>query len=458
MRFPTTLLIILILASTACAQVWPSGALCGSESGSPSAPVGEFTLSASGGILNGGHWHDSRARMYADLGLGHGLGLSLATSLRDLHGFGAYVKGVEDTRLGMSFWPEYSPTLRVGLNGFLTVPTGYRKQEWYYDSEADTNLLLPSLSLKQTGGEIYTGLAWSIAPAADLRLFGGYFSTSDRTEQAFRWGVGTIIAPFGKRCWGELNFSQSISRSGSLPTTQTLDATVPFTAGAGIIAVPGIWADLDDVPMYGLSLGLRFEAIVPGLAVPKPPHITVTPARIAGVVLVAPPQSDVTLADGKELWQTIQEGVSGSFDEMKPIATLDFPGLPYDSRAEEPPTATIQALALAHPEADWLLVSRVVNEDVSRQNGLSVPLVVSQPLWAAKCKLKIQLVDLRGERVCRTQIIEGHAEKKDDPQLAALSSGDTSYLGQSASRTLTLEAYRDAAREIARELVTGKQK
>jgi hypothetical protein len=456
MRFVIKLLIFLIVASSVWAQVWPGDALCGPESGAPSAPAGEFSLSAIGGVLHGGHWRDSRMRLYADLGLGRGLGISLATSMRDLHGFGAFVKGMEDTRLGMSFWPEYSPTLRFGLNGFLTVPTGYRKQEWYYDGEADTNLLLPSLSLKQTGGEIYTGVAWNVAPAADLNLFGGYFSSSDRTEQAFRWGIGAQIAPFGKRCWGELNFSQSITRIGLLPTTQTLEATVPFSAGSGIIAAPGLWADLDDEPTYGLSLGLRFNAIVPGLAVPKPPRVIVTPPKIAGVVLVAPPQSDVTLADEKELWQSIQDGVSGSFDMMKPVSSLDLPGLPFDYRADEPPAGSIQALALAHPEADWLLISRVVREDISKQRGLFVPLVVSQPSWSAQCKLKVQLVDLRGERVSCTQIVEGRAEKKDDPQLAMLSSGDTSYLNQSAGHALTLEAYKNAGREIARELVTGR--
>lgn len=449
-------LIMLVLVCAAEAQVWPGGALCGSETGLPCSPAGHITFKLAGAMLQSDHWRDARSRFSFDIGLGRGLGMSVSGSTRHLKGYGAFEKGFEDTRLGMSFWPSFSSKIAAGINGHFIVPTGYRRPEFYYDAAADTSLVLPAMSLKQTAGEICGGAVWTIGPAAEVNVFGGYFGTSDRAEQAFRWGLGTRLSPFGESCWAELNYTQSNTRTGALPSTETFEAALPFRAGWGVTLVPGLWADLDSEPLYGASLGLRFSAHVPGIAPLQALHVTAAPPRIAGVALVAPPLSDMLLADGKELWQSIQDGVRASFDDVKPLVSLDLPGLPFNDGSEEPLHSSIRALAQAHPDADWLLISRVIREDISRQSGGSVPLMVTRATWAAQCKLKVQLVDLRGERIRCAQIIEGRALKKDFPQLALMSPSDDEVLSMNASRQLTFEAYRSAGREIARELVRSK--
>ncbi|HEY3295206.1 MAG TPA: hypothetical protein VGL38_07195 [bacterium] len=456
MRFSFKLLIILLFAAAARAQVWPDGAVCNPEAGLPCSRAGQLRVKLAGALMRSEHWRDSRSRFGMEIGLGYGIGLSLESSTRDLRGFGAFEKGLQDTRLGLSLWPSFSPRLAAGINGFLSLPTGFRKSQLYHDTELDTTFRMPALSLKQSAGELYTGAVWTLGPVADLHLFGGYFCTSDRTGQAFRWGLGTTLSPFGETCRAELNYSRSITRTGIFPNTETLEAALPFETGWGVTLSPGMWADLDDEPMYGVSLGLHFETTIPGIETVKPPRVIISPPRLAGVVLVASPVTDIVLADGRELWQSIQDGVRPTFDDVKPLSTLDIPGLPFTDRTEETVRQTVRALAQSHPEADWLLITRVIREDVSRQNNSSLPLVVSRPLWAAQCKLKVLLIDLRGEKTRNSEIIEGRASKKDFPQLAVLSPSDDAVLSMKASRQLTFEAYRNAGHQIALQLLGEK--
>ena len=455
MRFSINILIILSLACAAESQVWPGGALCGSETGQPCSPAGHLSFRLAGAMLKSDHWRDQRSRFAFDIGLGKGIGLSVAGSTRYLRGYGAFEKGMEDTRLGLSFWPSAS-RLSIGVNGYLIIPTGYRKSQTYYDDVSRQSLSLPEMTLGQSGGELFSGAKWTLGPAAELNVFGGYFCTSDRTEQAFRWGLGTKLLPFGESCWAELNVDQSITRVGTLPNTETLEAAIPFHAFSGLTVVPALWADLNTEPLYGLSLGLRFSSAVKSMQSSKP-AVIISPARVAGVVLVPPPLTDIVLADGKELWQSIQDGVGTGFDVAKPLATLDLPGLPFNDKSAESLGSSIRAIAQAHPDADWLLITRVLHEDVSRQRGINIPLMVSRPVWAAQCRLKIQFVNLRTENVTSVQIVEGTALMKDNPQLAVLSSGDDTVLSMNASRRLTFEAYKNAGQVIARELVAGRK-
>ena len=143
-----------------------------------------------------------------------------------------------------------------------------------------------------------------------MNAFAGYFSTSDNAEQAFRWGVGTTLAPFGQRVSTEIFYSSSQTRTGILPNTEVLSARLGINLKWGLKLLPGIWADLQDQPLYGISVGLKYDA---GLskkvftpkesasAVPAPPI-----PRRSGVVLVPPaPESDVPLAGKDELWKEL---------------------------------------------------------------------------------------------------------------------------------------------------------
>jgi hypothetical protein len=65
-------------------------------------------------------------------------------------------------------------------------------------------------------------------------------------------------------------------------------------------------------------------------------------------------------------------------------------------------------------------------------------------------------VDLRGERVCSSRTVDARAIRKDRPELAVMSSSDPALLSAGSTRELTFEAYRNAGREIARELVSNR--
>jgi hypothetical protein len=398
-------------------------------------------------------WADQRTHLELGIGLGRGLGVSMATSLRDVKGYGAFQRGPGDSRIGLSFWPKLSEHLSLGLNGFFSLPTGYRKQEHYVDGSNDTTLVLPAFSLKQTAGEFYSGAEWRISPAADLSAFAGYFSTSDKTEQAFRWGMGTTIRPFGPRYSAELGYTQSITRIGHLPSTECLDAALAVDLWWGLTLVPGISADLDDEPLYGGSLGLRFTAPLPVILAPSThAPVTIAEPRRSGMVLVAPPLADFNLVDKAELWQSLQQGVKDNFDMVMPIQTLDLPGLPFSDSNRDRLGASVRALAAARPDAEWLLVTRVEREEVGKELSKGLSGLASKSNWAAECRLSFQLICLTTGHAYTPQRIEAKAVRRGSALLPSLSGTDDMVLSMSASRDLTFQAYREAGREIAREL------
>jgi hypothetical protein len=452
------LLIILAMAMMAQAQTWPSGAVCDPDAGLPGAPAGRLSVNASVASLKDDVWKDNRAAFGLALGLGRGFGLSVSSGARDLRGSGAFQKGGEDSRLGLSFWPEISSHFALGVNGNFILPTGYRKQESFYNAGNDSTGVLPAFSLMQSGGEIYTGAAWSLGPAADMNAFIGYFGTSDKTEQAFRWGLGATLRPIGEHLPLEVGYSQSIVRDGVYPNTEVLRAAVAVKLPWGFTIAPGMWADLGTDPVYGANLGLRFSAPIPGGAVLRP-HAespAESPTKLTGSVLVAPPLSELNLADRNELWQSIRNGLVQSFDEVNPLASLDLPGLPYDDRTPSAIGNTVRAIAAAHPEADWLLISKVEREEVTRKSGLSAPVPVAKAGWIAECRLIVRLVNLRTRQATAPQTVEARAVLRNTPILSLVAASDNEVLSMRDSRALTFEAYRDAGREIAKGINRGQ--
>jgi hypothetical protein len=453
MKKSFNLLIFLALTSAVWGQTWPSGAIFVPESGLPGPEAGKLRLSIGGAMLRNDTWTDTRTRLGFAVGLGHGVGLSLSSGAREVRGCGAFQQGIEDSRLGLSFWPRISDRLSAGLNANFIVPTGFRKQESYYDGLHDTTGLLPTFSIGQTGGEVYSGLLMSLGPSADVNAFAAYFSTADRAEQAFRWGLGTRLAPLGPRWSAELSYGQSIVREGKYPDTEMFSAALAVRLPWGFTIVPGMTADLDNEPVYGGSLGLRFESRFPGgILPPRKAEIVEERLRLSGRVLVAPPLTALDLADRNQLWHSIQEELHGTFDEVLPLESLDLPGLPYDDRTAAALGASIRAIADAHPEAQWLLIARVVHEDVERRGGLRIPLVVSRPEWRAECRLQVRLVNLQTCAAHAEHIIDGVAVSHKPPLLPAVSAPENEVLSMAESRDLTFKAYREAGRVIAREL------
>ncbi len=80
------------------------------------------------------------------------------------------------------------------------------------------------------------------------------------------------------------------------------------------------------------------------------------------------------------------------------------------------------AIGAAHPEMRWLLITHVENETVSRANGLSIPLIISQPQIEAACKLRIQLVDLYEQTAYPERIVMATAMMNDGLRSPLLSS------------------------------------
>ncbi len=134
------------------------------------------------------------------------------------------------------------------------------------------------------------------------------------------------------------------------------------------------------------------------------------------------------------------------------MPSLDQPGLPYNDSDPARIRRSVQAIAAAHPDARWLLITRVERETVSRAEGISIPFVVSQPAWMAHCQLRVELVDLCGDLSLAPCTVDARATHAQNTQLPVVSTPERDGLSLSATRALTLEAYREAGREIAREV------
>ncbi|MDD5088782.1 MAG: hypothetical protein PHI18_08295 [bacterium] len=455
MKTATNTLIILMMAVAAGAQGWPSGAAVDPASTESGPSPGELTVQVAAAKLSSDEWSEQRTRFGLAIGLGEGFWLSAGGSARDLSGHGAFQQGLEDTRLGLGFWPALTRTLDVGASGYFIVPTGYRSQEHYYAAAEDSVHYLPPFSFQQTAGELMTGARWSLSPAAELGAMLGYLSTSDRAEQAFRWALSARLMPLGPRYAAEFGYAQSLVRTGTLPNTETVTAALALNLGWGFTLLPGVTAELGDDPLYGGSIGLRFTARLPKSVVGgKESETAPLPVFLGGRVLVAPPLCNAPLAGSEELWQSIRGEIAPSFDEVVALSSLDVPGLPYSEETRSRQDQSLRAISEASPEAEWLLIARVEHEDVTRAGGLRVPLVVNQTQWTAECRLTVELVNLYSIQTRTRRTIEATAVKREMPTLAMVSTPESELLSASAARQLTFAAYREAGREIARMVGT----
>ncbi|MBU0509241.1 hypothetical protein KKH27_10435 [bacterium] len=422
----------------------------------PGPLAGQLRLRLAAADLKSDLWNERRTQFGLAIGLGEGIWFSADGSTRDLSGYGAFQRGMEDARLGLGYWPALSPVIRAGVSGSFLIPTGYRSQQQYYVPAADSTYRMPAFSLRQTAGELRAGGSFQIGPAAELRAYAGYLATADQTDQAFRWGLGARLTPLGPRYAAELGYAQSLTRAGNLPNTESVAAAVAVNVGWGFAIVPGVAAELGDDPLFGGSLGLRFTTRLPTAVLRNAPGAppVFTPKVLTGRVLVPPPLASVPVAGTEELWQSIREAVGGSFEEVIALQSLDVPGLPYRDDTRVRQDQSLRAIAEAHPEAEWMIITRVGKEEVTRARGMSVPLLVNQKQWIAECRLTVELINLRSIQTRTRHTVEAHATKKETPTLAVVSTPESEVLPTNVGRELTFQAYREAGREIVRLIGT----
>lgn len=448
----TKTLIILVLAGLAQAQSWPSGAIPDPLAGAKPVPVGHLRLVGFGAQLENDVWQDQRMGLGFELGLARGLSLSAASGNRDVSGRGAFQKGAEDARLGLNVWPlSYKERVNFGLNGSLILPTGFRDEQSYYDSTTNAVVHLPAYSLEQTAGQLSLATVWSPSRAAELNAFFGYFGTSDNSEQAFRWGTQLSLTPFGKRVGANIAYGQSLTRVGNLPDTEVLRGGLDIQLPWGFGLHPGVYAELEDDPLMGGALALSFQTRLPRSVFPPRDLAPMAPMR-EGAILVAPPLSDLPLADNDELWFQLRESMKNSFDVVQPLPSLDRPGLPFDEMNRTSFWNTMAAISAAYPSTRWLLITHVEDESVVRDNGLTIPLILTQPQIEAACKLRIQLIDLYEQSAYPERIVMATAMMNDGLRSPLLSSLEKEKVSVSQAREITMRAYRNAGREAALSL------
>lgn len=448
----TKTLIILVLATLAQAQTWPSGAISDPSAGAKPVSAGYFRLAGFGAQLSNETWQDNRSGAGFELGIGHSLALSGSTSNRDLSGKGAFQNGAEDARLGLSLWPlSYKERVEFGINGQLMLPTGFRDEQSYYDSTTNQVVTLPAYSLEQSAGQLSFGTNWTPSRAAELNAFMGYFGTSDNSEQALRWGLGMSLTPFGKRIGASVAYGQSITRVGHLPDTEVLRGGLDIQLPWGFGLHPGMYAELEDDPLVGGAVALSFSGRLPRSVFP-PQAMERLPEIRSGALLLPQPLSNLPLADNNELWKQLQESLAPSFEVVLPLASLDRPGLPFDEMNRASFWNTMAAIGAAHPEMRWLLITHVENETVSRANGLSIPLIISQPQIEAACKLRIQLIDLYEQTAYPERIVMATAVMNDGLRSPLLSTVEKEKVSAVRAREITLAAYRNAGREVSLSL------
>ncbi len=442
-------LIILVLAGLVQAQSWPSGAISDPALGAKPVPVGMFRLAGFGSQLANDIWEDNRMGVAFEVGLASGLGLSAATSNRDVAGRGAFQNGAEDARLGLSVWPlSYKERLAVGLNGHLILPTGFREQESYYDSTRNEVISLPAYSLKQTAGQLSLGTTWTPGRAAKLSSFFGYFGTSDNLEQAMRWGMQLSLTPFGDRVGASMSYAQSITRVGNLPDTEALRGGLDFQLPWGFGVHPGVYAELENDPLMGGIVTLSYQGRMPLSVFPPKALAPMAPIR-NGALLVAPPLSTLPMADNDELWYQLRESMKASFDVVMPLPSLDRPGLPFDEMKRANFWNTMAAISAAYPNMRWLLVTHVENETVVRGSSVSIPLIVSKPKIEAACKLRVQLIDLFEQTAYPERTVMATAILSDGLRSPLLSTVEKEKVSLSQAREVTMKVYRKAGQEVA---------
>ncbi len=445
-------LIILVLAALAQAQSWPSAAVPDPLSGAKPVPAGHFRLEGFGAQLANDTWTDNRMGAGFQIGLASGLALSAATGNRDVAGMGAFQNGAEDARLGLSVWPlSYKERLAFGFNGQLSLPTGFRDVQSYYDSTTNQVIELPAYSLEQTAGQLSLGTSWSPSKAAEIGAFFAYFGTSDNSDQAFRWGTQLSLTPFGKRVGASVAYAQSITRVGNLSDTEVLRGALDLQLPWGFGLHPGVYAELEDNPLMGTSIGLSFEGRLPRSVFPPKELAPIAPVR-DGSLLVPPPISSLPMADNDELWYQLRESMKPAFDNVQPLPSLDRPGLPFDEMNRSSFWNTMAAVSAAYPNSRWLLITHVDDETVVRGSTISIPLILSKPKIEAACKIRVQLVDLYEQTSYPERTIMATADLNDGLRSPLLSTVEKEKISVSQAREATMKAYRNAGREVALSL------
>lgn len=443
-------IVLLILTANIWANPWPSGGHLDPQAGAPPTPRGLLHCGLSYSPLSNDYWKDSRMRMNLSMGLTNSIGLFISGSQRDVSGFGSFQRGTEDMKMGLGVWPVQlaQGRFRLGMNANLLLPTGFRGQQLYYDSLGNASLL-PAFSLNQSAGEFFAGSSWKIGAAAELNAFGGLFSTSNRSDQAYRWGLNTWLAPFGPRIALETGFVQSFTRTGELPNTSQLTAALSMKLPMGMRLVPGFSADLTDDPLVGAGIELRLSKFLPSSVFPEiakgPPEFEC----LSGVALIPPPQVGGACTDCNACWQSLRAQMTLSFEQVAALQSLDQPGLPFVESSSARFWQSVKAIGLANPEANWLIVTTIEQEGVAPAKGLDVPLLASRPQYQAQCNARVRVVNMLDLSLLVDEVISGKSKRALPVNVDFVNGSQEGMLTAANTRTLMFDAYRDLAEQIS---------
>ena len=141
-----------------------------------------------------------------------------------------------------------------------------------------------------------------------------------------------------------------------------------------------------------------------------------------------------------------------------PLETLNVPGLPFVEADRSRFWSSMRAIHEQYPDVRWLLFTHVEREDISRTQGLSIPLLVSQSGWAANCRIRVQLIDLQVLLAYEQQVIDARSIRKDGLHFAIFSAKENDILSYSESRDpQTLRLY-ESRSGITASIAGGKMK
>jgi len=448
------LIILLIFAGTGWAQPRSDAAIPSSFADAEVLPVQAFRVQIGTQDLSGDFWQDRRSNLSIGFGLGRQVELLVANGHRQLEGYEAFKRGLGDVRLGLklcALHPQGNEGIRLSLLGLCSIPSGYREQLTYYNSETGQEEAMPDFSLGQNAGEARILLDWMPSSGATLTGNLGYFSSSDRLMQAMRWGIGARLELGFQRLFSEFSYQNSTSRTVStLLSDDGAEAMLGFRVGWGFSLLSGIRADMNDETLWGAAFALRFDGRIP---LPQKSRVKSSLMMRQGLVLVAQPQSTETLMEADELWFHIQEGLNQSFETAKPVHLSDLPSDFSASGNNTPFWHRISDVQHDYPEARWLLLTQLEREEITAQEHVAVPLLATIPSWEANCRLKVRLIDLQLLSLISERTIEGNAIWKRPVRLFGASADDAEQvLTFDDRRHLTLQAYADAEIKLRKSL------
>jgi hypothetical protein len=109
-----------------------------------------------------------------------------------------------------------------------------------------------------------------------------------------------------------------------------------------------------------------------------------------------------------------------------------------------------------HPEARWLMVTRVEREQIVPVDQIAVPVLATVPTWEAMCRLQVRLVDLELLSVTYEETIVGTAVQHKPVRFMGIPADDMEgVLSFDERRSLTLRAYADAGSKLRESLSEG---